>query len=125
MKITSFVICLLLSGVLAGQATLPPVDSLPVRPTTSIVFDSAFYDFGTVKQGTMVKRTFHFTNAGVDSLVITDVKITCGCTVPEWPKQPVPPGAKGAINVQFNTADKEGRQLRVLRVVANTDPVET
>ncbi len=125
MKITSFVICLLLSGLLTGQAAQLPADSLLVRPTAVIAFDSAFYDFGTVKQGTMVKRTFHFTNTGADSLIIADVKTTCGCTVPEWPKQPVPPGGKGEIKVEFNTADKSGRQLRILRVAANTDPVET
>ncbi len=72
-----------------------------------------------------MKRTFRFTNTGADSLRISNVKVTCGCTVPEWPKEPVPPGGKGAIKVEFNTADKGGRQLRILRVVANTEPAET
>ena len=126
MKITVFTICLLLSGTLAGQtASTPATDSLPAQPTAVITYDSAFYDFGTVKQGVMVKRTFRFTNTGTDSLRITDVKTTCGCTVPEWPRQPVAPGGTGEIKVEFNTADKSGRQLRILRVVANTDPAET
>ena len=126
MKITVFTICLLLSGTLAGQtAPSPATDSLPAQPMAVITYDSAFYDFGTVKQGVMVKRTFRFTNTGTDSLKITDVKTTCGCTVPEWPRQPVAPGGTGEIKVEFNTADKSGRQLRILRVVANTDPAET
>ena len=126
MKITAFVTCFLLSGVLAGQTSpTPATDSIPVQPTATIVYDSAFYDFGTVKQGVMVKRTFRFTNVGKDSLVIAEVKTTCGCTVPEWPKLPVPPGGKGEIKVEFNTADKAGRQLRILRVIANTEPAET
>lgn len=73
----------------------------------------------------MVKQTFHFTNTGKDSLVISNVKVTCGCTVPEWPKEPIPPGGKGEIKVGFNTTDKVGRQLKILRVIANTQPVET
>lgn len=125
MKIASFFICFLLSGALSGQAGMAPVDSMPARPVTSIAIDSSFFDFGTVKQGVMVKRTFRFANTGADSLVITDVKTTCGCTVPDWPKQPVPPGGKGEIKVEFNTANKSGRQLRILRVVANTNPAES
>lgn len=125
MKITSFFICFLLSGALSGQASIAPTDSMPARPVTSIAIDSSFFDFGTVKQGVMVKRTFQFTNTGADSLVITDVKTTCGCTVPDWPRQPVPPGGKGEIKVEFNTANKAGRQLRILRVVANTNPAES
>jgi len=126
MKITAFIFCLILPGISLTQSVeIPQTDSLPARPTTTIAYDSAFYDFGTVKQGVVVKRTFHFTNTGADSLVISDVKVTCGCTVPEWPKDPIAPGGKGEIKVEFNTADKEGRQLRILRVVANTEPAET
>lgn len=126
MKIAAFIFCLILPGLFFAQtAETPQTDSLLVQPTTVISYDSAFYDFGTVKQGVVVKRTFRFTNTGTDSLRITEVKTTCGCTVPEWPKQPVPPGSTGEIKVEFNTADKSGRQLRILRVVANTDPVET
>lgn len=126
MKITAFICCLFLTTILRSQtAEAPKPDSLPIRPKTTIAYDSAFYDFGTVKQGVMVKRTFRFANTGTDSLRITDVKTTCGCTVPEWPRQPVAPGGTGEIKVEFNTADKSGRQLRILRVVANTDPAET
>lgn len=125
MKIRTFCICLLLAGKATAQTTAPATDSMPARPLTSIAIDSSFYDFGTVKQGTLVKRTFRFANTGADSLLITDVKVTCGCTVPDWPKQPVPPGGKGEIKVEFNTANKEARQLRILRVVANTNPAET
>ncbi|GAB4489852.1 MAG: hypothetical protein OHK0019_07980 [Saprospiraceae bacterium] len=126
MKITAFVFCLFCSGILSAQvADTSKTDSLPTRQTTVITYDSTFYDFGTVKQGVVVKRTFRFTNTGADSLRISNVKVTCGCTVPEWPKKPIPPGGKGEIKVEFNTADKVGRQLRILRVVANTEPEET
>ncbi len=100
-------------------------DSLPALPTARIVVDSSFYDFGTVKQGAIVRHVFHFTNAGSAPLVISTVKTSCGCTVPEWPKDSVPAGGKGEIKVEFNTADKSGRQLKVLWVVANTSPADT
>ena len=126
MKITAFIFCLVLPGFCFAQtAEIPQTDSLPAHRKTVITYDSAFYDFGAVRQGVMVKRTFRFTNTGADSLVVSDVKTTCGCTVPEWPKEPIPPGGKGEIKVEFNTADKVGRQLRILRVIANTEPVET
>ncbi len=126
MKITAFIFCLILSVFCSAQtAEIPPTDSLLVHTKAVIAYDSAFYDFGTVKQGVMVKRTFRFTNTGADSLRISNVKVTCGCTVPEWPKEPIPPGGKGEIKLEFNTANKEGRQLRILRVVANTEPEET
>jgi hypothetical protein len=126
MKITTFIFCLFFSKILSAQsAEIPPTDSLPVHTKAVVTYDSAFYDFGTVKQGVMVKRTFRFTNTGADSLRISNVKVTCGCTVPEWPKEPIAPGGKGEIKVEFNTADKVGRQLRILRVVANTEPEET
>jgi hypothetical protein len=125
MKITTLFFGLLFAGIATAQTATPATDSMPARPLTTIAIDSSFYDFGSVKQGTLVKRTFRFTNTGADSLLIADVKVTCGCTVPDWPKQPVPPGGKGEIKVEFNTANKEGRQLRILRVVANTNPAET
>ena len=126
MKITFSAILTLLAGTIVGQSFQnTAIDSLPAGPMAAITCDSSFYDFGTVRQGAIVKRTFHFTNTGTDSLMITDVKVTCGCTVPEWSKAPVPPGGKGEIKVEFNTANKAGRQLKVLKVVANTDPPET
>lgn len=126
MKITACIVFLLLAGTLAAQAqSASATDSIKPRSATTVAWDSTFYDFGTVKQGAIVKRIYRFTNTGADSLLISDVKTTCGCTVPEWPKQPLPPGGKGEIKVEFNTDSKAGRQLRVLRVVANTNPAES
>lgn len=123
-KISALASCLLVAQSLLAQYA-PAPDSLASRPVTSVTFDSSFYDFGTVRQGEVVTRVFHFTNTGTDSLVIAEVKTTCGCTVPEWPQEPIAPGGTGAIKVEFNTADKAGRQLRILRVFANTEPPES
>ncbi len=93
--------------------------------TTVIVYEKAFYDFGTAIQGALVTHSFKFTNTGNVPLVITEAKATCGCTLPTYPKEPIAPGAVGEIAVTFNTADKVGRQLKVITIVANTTPGET
>ena len=101
------------------DSTLIQADSMP---RATVRFDSAFYDFGTVREGAMVKHTFHFQNTGDQPYVIQDVKTSCGCTVPIWPKDTIPPGASGEINVEFNTNGKMGLQLKVIRVIGNSDP---
>lgn len=90
-----------------------------------IVFDTLVYDFGTVKEGDIVERTFGFTNTGAVALVLFDAKSSCGCTVPEIPKEPIPPGERGVLGVKFNTSAKPGTQSKTVTVVANTYPTET
>lgn len=98
---------------------------VPTGPTTSIKYDETSYDFGVADEGTVVKHVFKFTNTGSEPLVISNAKGSCGCTVPTWPKQPVAPGAKGEISVEFNTKGKPGRQSKQVTVTANTNPTDT
>jgi hypothetical protein len=86
-------------------------------------FKETEHDFGTIKDGEVVKHTFIFTNTGKSPLVIESATSTCGCTVPEVPKEPIAPGAEGKIEVQFNSAGKAGQQvLKVISIKANTQP---
>jgi hypothetical protein len=53
-------------------------------------------------------------------LIITNVQVTCGCTTPKgWPKDPIPPGAKGEISISFNSTGKIGKQNKVITIVSN------
>lgn len=113
--------CALLGQIPSSTAAR---DSALSTPVAEIAFDSAFYDFGKVKQGETVRHTFHFTNKGNQPYVIQDVKTTCGCTVPEWTRDSIPPGGAGEVRVDFNTGGKSGRQLKIIRVVGNTSPPE-
>ncbi len=97
-------------------------DSLPI---TKVVWDATFHNFGKVKAGVEIEHAYRFTNAGSAPLLISFVIAACGCTVPEWRKDTIPRGGTGEIKVKFNTAKKTGRQLRTIRVIANTDPSET
>ena len=61
-------------------------------------------DFGKIKQGTPVSHEFKFTNTGKVPLVITNVQASCGCTTPDWSKDPIPLGQKGFIKATFSAA---------------------
>lgn len=94
-------------------------------PTTTIKYEEAIYDFGVANEGTVVKYLYKFTNTGNEPLIISNAKGSCGCTVPTWPKQPIPPGGKGEIAVEFDTKGKPGRQTKQVTVTANTMPTDT
>ncbi|TNE61980.1 MAG: DUF1573 domain-containing protein [Bacteroidetes bacterium] len=101
------------------------VPSVPEGSLTSIKYDELAFDFGVVDEGTVVKHVYNFTNTGSEPLVISNAKGSCGCTVPTWPKQPVPPGGTGELVVEFNTKGKPGRQSKQVTVTANTNPTDT
>ena len=60
-----------------------------------IKFELEAYNFGDINQGEKVEKTFNFTNTGNMPLVLNNVLSTCGCTAPEWPKDPLKPGSQG------------------------------
>jgi hypothetical protein len=63
------------------------------------------YDFGKVKQNVPAVYTFEVTNISGKPLVIENAHSTCGCTVPEFPKEPILPGKSAKIKVQYNAAN--------------------
>ena len=85
----------------------------------ALVFEKASHDFGDIYQGDKVQHTFTFKNTGTEPLIITNVQVTCGCTAPKWPKDPVVPGQEGEITIQFNSAGKMGRQNKIITIVSN------
>ena len=94
-------------------------------PKTTVQFDEMSFDFGDLTEGDIVHHSFVFTNTGSNPLIITDAKGSCGCTVSTYPKEPVAPGAKANIEVQFNSAGKKGLESKTVTVSANTVPPET
>jgi len=70
----------------------------------SIVFEKLVHDYGTIKQGGDGNTEFVFTNKGESPLVLKNVRSSCGCTVPSWPREPIAPGETGSIKVKYNTA---------------------
>ena len=69
----------------------------------SLTFDKTTHDFGEIMNGTPVETVFTYTNTGKSPLVVTDIKSTCGCTVPQgWSREPLAPGASSQFTVKFN-----------------------
>ena len=85
-------------------------------------FEKEVHDFGSIVQGEKVAYSFKFKNTGKGDLIITSAKGSCGCTVPEWPQEPIAPGAEGVIDVVFNSDGKSGQQNKKVTIVANTVP---
>lgn len=68
-----------------------------------ITFEKTVHDYGTVPYNGDGKCEFEFTNTGKEPLILTNVRSSCGCTVPKWPREPILPGDKGIINVEYKT----------------------
>lgn len=95
-------------------------DAAIKQGAASVSFDKSEYDFGTVNEGEIVETTFKVTNSGTTDLVIIDARVTCGCTVPVWPKEPIKPGQTEDIKVKFNTSGKPNRQQKNITLITNT-----
>nr|MBP7273482.1 DUF1573 domain-containing protein [Saprospiraceae bacterium] len=82
----------------SGNATTTPITqaaTAPTGPTTSIEFKEVEYDYGTIKAGEKAVHIYKFKNTGKEPLIISDAKGSYGCTVPQWPKEPISPGKEG------------------------------
>ena len=90
----------------------------------SFTFEEDSYDFGDIYQGDVVDHVFVFENTGTEPLIITNVKVTCGCTATNWTRDPILPGEQSSIKVKFDSAGKIGRQNKVILIVSNaTNPL--
>ncbi len=85
-------------------------------------FKTPEHDFGMIKPGDKVSHVFEFTNTGDAPLIISNASATCGCTVPEYPREPVAPGQGGKIKVTFDSQGKFGQQSKNVTITANTQP---
>ncbi len=97
----------------------------PTGPTTTMAFTETTFEFGEVTEGEKVEHSFKFKNAGSEPLILSNAKGSCGCTVPQWPKEPIAPGEEGVITVIFNSKNKKGPRNQKVTVTANTNPAQT
>lgn len=90
---------------------------------TKMQLASTEHDFGTFKEEAG-RQTFDFivTNTGTDPLVIQNVVASCGCTTPEWTRQPIPAGGKGKITAIYDPQDRPGAFNKTLSVYSNAKP---
>lgn len=84
-------------------------------------FETMEHDFGTITEGDKVHYSYKVSNAGTADLVISEVKPSCGCTVPDYTKTPIKPGETGDISVTFDSTGKPGNQQKTVNVTLNTE----
>lgn len=118
MRKFAFLITLFFVGAVAfaqeAQELTEPVDGPKLK------FEKKSHDFGDITQGDVVEYTFNFTNTGNAPVILSDVRTTCGCTAPQWPKTPVAPGEKADIKVVFNSRGKVGVQNKIITIYSNS-----
>jgi Protein of unknown function (DUF1573) len=129
-------ITLLFSTIGFSQTTKKPVvtSKSPYKSTASstkkhaptngarIKFLKDKIDFGTIKEDSIVEKTFEFTNVGNTDLVVINATGSCGCTIPTYPNTPIRPGDKGSIVVKFTAKNKFGPQKPTVTVTTNATP---
>ena len=85
---------------------------------SKMVLDTTTYDYGEMEWAAKGVCEFEFTNKGVEPLIITRVRSSCGCTVPTWTKEPIPPQGRGKIEISYNTRI-EGAFSKGIRIYTN------
>lgn len=85
-----------------------------------VKFKTETIDYGTIAKGADGVRVFEFTNTGNAPLIITKVTSSCGCTVPNWPKDPIMPGKSGEIKVKYDT-NRVNPIRKTITVISNAE----
>ncbi len=87
-----------------------------------MVFETSSHDFNKIKEdGGKVEYTFVFKNMGSEPVIINKVKSTCGCTTPDWSKEPVAPGNTGKIRVVYNPLNRPGKFYKTVTITSNAE----
>ena len=94
----------------------------PANPNApKLIFPEESYSFGEVPEGPQVTHEFKFSNPGKEPLVLSNVRASCGCTTPSWPKDPILPGKDASIMVTYNTQGRPGAFNKSITVTSNSD----
>ncbi|MEG0926514.1 DUF1573 domain-containing protein [Chryseobacterium sp.] len=100
-----------------GEAAAPVSNA----PSTSIALSESSFDFGKIKKGDKVEHVYEVTNTGKNPLIISEVKPGCGCTAPDFTKEPIMPGKKGKITLHFDFSSFDGNVQKYADVFANVE----
>lgn len=110
--------------ILAGGKAYRPEDmanDAKKYPLTNLVLSSSNFDFGKIKKGAQVSHVYEVTNTGKNPLIISSVRPGCGCTAPEYTKEPILPGKKGNITLKFDSQNFDGKVVKQAEVYTNTE----
>lgn len=110
------IITILSSTLIFGQETLENDSSVFAQ----IAVKDVSHNFGELSKGEKGEHLFEFKNKGNAPLIINNVLSTCGCTVPEWSREPIAADSTGVIKVVFDSTTKIGRQNKVITIRSNS-----
>ena len=99
-----------------AQNATPQPASNPNAPV--ITFEKTTHDYGTVTKGGDGTCEFKFKNTGIEPLILSNVSSSCGCTVPEWPREPILRGKSASIKVKYDT-NRNGPINKTVTVMSN------
>lgn len=118
-----------------GAATITPANNAaaattaaetkPEGPLPAATFTTLEHDFGTIREGQVVEYSYVVKNTGQAPLIIQNAQPSCGCTVPDWTKTPIPVGGTGYVKAKFDSNGKPNIQNKSITVTANTWPKQT
>ncbi|MGI9580687.1 DUF1573 domain-containing protein [Chryseobacterium sp. RRHN12] len=100
-----------------GEAAAPVSN----QPSTSVALSESSFDFGKIKKGDKVEHVYEITNTGKNPLIISEVKPGCGCTAPDFTKEPIMPGKKGKVTLHFDSSSFDGNVQKYADVFANVE----
>lgn len=116
MKKVFFILCAFLS-VNAFSQVVEQKDT--VNPNAAeISFENEAFDFGVLDKGAPCSTTFKFKNTGKEPLILSNVRASCGCTTPSWPKEPIAPGASNEISVKYDS-NRVGKFSKTVTITSN------
>lgn len=107
-----------------GPAAVKAQQDVPIQQKkegAQIDFKTTEHNFGELEEGPRVTTEFEFTNTGTKPLILTDVKASCGCTTPDWPKEAIAPGKSSVIKVEYNTQGRPGDFTKSITINSNAD----
>lgn len=114
MKILPFILVLFIGFGVYAQS-----EEQALQSTAQITFEESLFEFGDIQQGDRVEHVFKYTNNGSEPLILSSVKTTCGCTAPDWSREPLAPGESTTLTVRFNSTGKMGMQNKTITVNSN------
>lgn len=97
----------------------------PEGPLPVAVYETSDHDFGTINEGQKVVHIYKVKNTGEAPLIIQSAQPSCGCTVPDWSRDPIPVGGSGYVKAEFDSNGKPGIANKTITVTANTWPKTT
>ncbi len=99
----------------------PALAATKKNPSTTVALSESDFSFGTIKKGEVKSHTYEITNTGTNPLILSEVKPGCGCTVPDFTKEPILPGKKGKITLNFDSSNFDGAVSKAADIFANVE----